>query len=165
MKLILAMALAVVACTGDDEREIEPYRLWVSPQFSATQRVAVERACGRWNEVAGRTAIIVDGIGDRDRMVVRPARYPIDGIDAQGFHAEHGVLLIADKLVCASGETEADIRCFEANVIHETGHVMGVPHVSHGIMQEWNVELELSDEDRAACKAATYCGGLTSPKR
>lgn len=160
---MIGFALSATAACTENEREAEPYRLWVSPQFSNEQQLAVRRACVRWNEIAGRAACAVDGVGERERLVVRPAGFPIDGVDAQGWQAEQGVLLIAKSdYVCAGGET--DIRCFEAIAMHEIGHLMGVKHVHRGVMQEFGARIETSDEDRAACLAAKYCGGLLHPE-
>lgn len=159
---LLGLALVAVGCT-EHEVDVEPYRLWVSPRFSSAQQVAARNACKRWNEIAGRTAVTIDGVGDRERMAIIPHAFPIDGIDAQGWHAEHGVLLIAQDNYACSGNTR-DMRCFEAIVIHEIGHLMGVPHVQHGVMQERDAALEFSDEDREACAKTVYCGGLLHPE-
>lgn len=161
---VLTAALGLTACS--EAPDVAPYSLWVSPSLSVEQQAAARRACDRWNEVAGRTAVVVDGVGERDRMIVRGAPFPVHGADAQGYQAEHGVLIVAsDSYVCTGSDGDQDLRCFEAVAMHEIGHLLGVPHVERGIMQERDVELEVSDEDRRACANATYCGGLTSPKK
>lgn len=159
---LIGLALFAAGC-AEEEREVAPYRLWVSPTFSVEKQAAVVRAAESWNQLSGRTAVVVESVGERDHMIVVPRTFPVDGVDAQGLQAEHGVLLVADdRYTCDGVDGTDDIRCFEALVKHEIGHLLGVPHVHRGIMQEFNVALDFSDEDRAACASATYCAGLTS---
>lgn len=155
------VATCNVGCVNESGRAYAPYQVAISPVFDEVHRAAIVRACARWNDIAGREAVQVNGIEDRERMVIRSAEFPVDGVDAQGFHDEHGVLLVADVYVCG---TDTSIRCFEAIVMHELGHLMGVEHVQHGVMQESNVPVDVTDEDRAACARAPFCGGLTSPR-
>lgn len=163
-----ALVLASGCTSKQPEERWLPFTMWLSPDLSPEKKEASIRAAERWNEIAGREAVVVNGIGRRDEYLVKEVRFPLPGIPAgpgnAGYYADVGLVLVAEDAICPSmpNHGRGDIRCFEAIVMHEMGHMMSVEHVEHGVMQEVNLLPDTTDEDRAACMRAFFCGGLTS---
>lgn len=153
--------LLVAGCAVKQEGEMAAHEpvigMLAAPALPDAQRASLERACERWNVLAHHRVLELEGVGERATRIVRPHPFPIDGIAAQAQERPGGVVLVSDDIRCVDAPGPNDPRCVEAVIMHELGHVLGLPHVSRGVMQEEGATLEFTDEDRAACEAAGVC--------
>ena len=136
-------------------------RLNGSAAFTELEQGHIQSAAHRWNLFAGHEVVTVRTRRDSLFCTIVSETEPI-AENVQGrFMGLTGTIRIGPSFRCSADKPEErDPQCFEALVMHEMGHLLGLDHLpagASGIMQPAGAALDFSEADRNACRAAGIC--------
>lgn len=140
MRRVAAAILgAILASCGASDSDVE-----IDPTFTEVRRHEIERAQHTWSGVATRQIFIVGK--NEGEWLVLPASVERGLRGNTGYH---------HRIIRISPETPDDQ--VYAVALHEFGHVLGLSHVTRGVMDPDRVTTEFSDEDFAECRRVEAC--------
>ncbi len=135
----------------------------VDPRFSVEEAFSIGRASLRWNLFAGHPVIETRRHGEPlpiCTIIDSPAVAPVPNAQAVTHHGT-GNIEIGSALSCSGEPVNSDPKCFEAIVMHEMGHLLGLPHHTDGVdgimRGTGGASLDFTDADRRACEAFDVC--------
>lgn len=144
----------------------------VSPDFSAEEDAALNRAVARWNYIAIEQFCLSSGYGNERNE--RHAIFKMVQYSPEYWVATKDTNVIGltwepdDRIAIMAG---LDIEIFELTALHELGHAHELGHTACPAIMCPNVGTtdDFTDIDMAACRAAHVCpedsdGGTLTPR-
>lgn len=153
----------IPACTwGEDCKDDEGVaRVHADPRFPPAEQASIQSATHRWNAFAGHVVILAEAnTYNFVCTIIDSADSNVDG-KAQGVEEElTGNIKIASVFSCNGEQFGRYLPCFEALVLHEMGHLLGMKHLSpgvDGVMRPVGTSLDFTQGDRMQCLAIDLC--------
>lgn len=139
-------------------------RVHADPSFSDSEQDGIQQATFRWNLLAKRVAVLAQARSYASHCtIINSSKEDVgDGKGWEGVErGATGNIEIARILNCNGEPRSRDLPCFEAVVMHELGHLLGLGHHADGVdgimRGTGGAALDFTDNDRRACEAIGVC--------
>lgn len=159
----LALSVLVVSCyipREDCKNSHDVAVMHASAQFTEVEQAHIQFAAARWQVFAGHEVVAVEAGSQSSTCTI--SRGPLTPPRIGEFRHETGDIVIDPNYSCDGNHTTNYMPCFEALVMHEMGHLLGLGHLpegQEGIMRAAAGALDFTASDRAECVAAGVCLG------